>query len=323
MKRCVLFNLMFVFALCSISIQAQTPAKQVAKPVARLATKPVATNPNNKELIELAQGGASERNLLGAVAAAKAEGRTYGKSAKEILALTKAGVSDTVIEAIRAIGTPTTASVQPTVPASVVVNIPSTQHVGVSLEQPSTVSLDGREAGIYFDNKGNLEQLEPAVYSGASTGHKFLNSYVSGLFTSSVNGVVRSPAANQRIQNSMPTFYFFFEVKGAGLSGGSIVESMNMASSPNEFLLVKLKVNKNERQIALSKTSNIRDRSGVDSKDIADFSIKKLRPGVYEVKPRNPLPPGEYCFFYQGGAASSGGVGKLFDFGIDPDASVQ
>lgn len=137
------------------------------------------------------------------------------------------------------------------------------------------------------------------MYSGGKTGNKFGNA-ITTLIPKSDKAVVRSAQASQRLPVTAPVFYFYFENRSSGLSNtGLSAGSMNGgASSPNEFVLVRMTVSKDERALVIGKSWTFSDRQGVQSKDIVDFSIKKLRPGVYEVSPKSPLTPGEYCFFY-------------------------
>lgn len=315
-----------VAALClpAVRVQAQTTAKPAAKPAVRT---PVVNA--NADLMKLAKAGMSDEILLATVAEAKTARRRYDTSADALVALKNAGVSQRVISAILGINAPTSANTGESVPrTSTTIQPPSatplTQHVGISFDQPSTQSLEGRDAGIYLVNGSDQEQLEPAVYSGGKTGGKFLSS-ITGLAKSSLKAVVRSSRANQRLQSSTPTFYFYFENRGAGLSntGGTFTGFMNSASSPNEFVLVRMKVSTDEREIVIGESWMFSDRSGVRSKDTVDLIVKKVKAGVYEVRPRTPLTAGEYCFFYAAGAAEKGGVGKLFDFGVDPGAGTQ
>jgi len=323
MKRLfVLFNLTFAVVLVlysSASAQSGQPVKpstQSAK--AKVVVKLTSANPNNQELIDLAQGGASERNLLGAVASAKAEGHSYDKSAKEILMLSNAGVSDAVIEAIRNVGSPTVSSGPATT------TVPPIQRVVGSIEPPSTRSVEGREAGIYVDMGKGLVQLEPAVYSGAKSGNK-LRAMVPVIGKATLKAVVRSASASQRLHISTPTFMFYFETKGAGLSTASgAFGFLNGATSPNEFILVRLKVSKGERELILAEETHFNDRVGVKPEDTVDFNLEKLSTGVYKVTPKSPLTPGEYCFFPAVSTAGAGGLsGKLFDFGVDVGATLQ
>lgn len=320
MKRVLCFSFAMLFVVFSSASAQTAPAKPVIgqKPAVKAST-PVTPN---DELIKLAKAGLSEDILLAVVA--KADKSKYDISADGLLKLKVGGVSDKVIASILGISVatpaPAPAPVQPPAPAPT----STTQHIGVSLDGPSTQSLEGREAGIYLMNGAELEQLEPSVYSGGKTGNKFWGS-VTSLVPTSVKAVVRSARANQRLQSSTPTFYFFFEVRGAGLSntGSAMSGFNNSASSPNEFVLVRMKVSTDEREVVIGKSSAFSDRNGVPSKDTVDFVIKKIKQGVYEVKPRNPMTAGEYCFFYAAGTANEGGVGKVFDFGVDAGASPQ
>jgi hypothetical protein len=269
----------------------------------------------------------SEDVILAVVA--KADRSKYDTSATGILALKAAGVSDNVIKAMLGLnaspapasaGAPARGQAAPVAPVG-----PAVQHIAVSNEQTSTQSVAGIEAGIYVEAAKGPIQLEPAVFSGQKTGGKFLHS-VTTLFKSSIKAVVRSSQASQRIPTATPVFNFYFENRGAGLSntgGGTFTGFMNGASSPNEFVLVRMKVDKTERSIVTGESWTFSDSNGVKSKDTIEFNIEKTGTGVYKVTPKAPLAPGEYCFFYAAGNLDKGGNGKLFDFGVDPGAAGQ
>jgi hypothetical protein len=91
--------------------------------------------------------------------------------------------------------------------------------------------------------------------------------------------------------------------------------SFSNVRSPNEFLLVKLNVEKNTREIQISKGNNISSSSGIDEKRIKLFGFKKLSKGVYEVQAKEELSEGEYCFMFAEGSFD-GGSNKVFDFSI-------
>ena len=285
--------------------------------------KPVAVASANEDILKLTLAGMDESIILAKVAAT--DKSKFDTSADALLKLKGAGASQRVIAAMLGVTTAPALAPAP-LPAPLPPPSASNQHVGVSFDQPSITSVDGvTEAGIYLvHDDGKLEQLEPTVYSGEASGGKYLHN-VFGFIPENKQAVVHSTMANQRVQTARPKFYFFFENRGAGLSntGGTYAGFMNGASSPNEFALARLKVSTDERQITVGKSSTIKDRVGIPSKDVIDVIFKKLRPGLYELQSRNPLTPGEYCFFYQGGAADKGGVGKLFDFGIDAGAVAQ
>jgi hypothetical protein len=93
---------------------------------------------------------------------------------------------------------------------------------------------------------------------------------------------------------------------------------MQGASSPNEFVLVRLAQSENDRSVVLGEFGAFGASSGARSQDTIEFKIEKLGPGRYRVLPA-ALQPGEYAFFYASGAATlgAGNTGKLFDFGVD------
>ncbi len=329
MKRAILFVIAVMVANMAFGQMAKPTPKPTTKPT--VTKKAVAVSAND-ELIALAKRKMSEEILLAKVAETKAAGIKYDTSAEALGKLQDAGVSQKVIAAIFSTQQKTDGrasegvqlQLEPSVNAGPV-HTPAEKHIGVSFDQPSTKSLEGREAGIYLVLRGGkLEQLEPSVYSGLANENKWVNT-IAPFISKNLKAIVRSAASNLRLQNSLPTFYFFFENRGAGLSntGGTFTGFMNSASSPNEFVIARMKVSKDERQITVAQDSTIKDRVGIPSKDTVDMTFKKVRSGVYEVRPRNPLAAGEYCFFYQGGAADKGGGGKLFDFGVDPGASSQ
>jgi hypothetical protein len=134
-----------------------------------------------------------------------------------------------------------------------------------------------------------------------------------------MKAVLRTGKANQRVPANAE-FYFYFERKGAGLSNtGAFAGFMAGASSANEFVLVTMKHDKNERTLILGEFSMWGANSGTRSEDQVDFKIEKLASGVYKVVTVAPLKPGEYAIFYAAGAAALGAntTGKVFDFGVD------
>ena len=131
--------------------------------------------------------------------------------------------------------------------------------------------------------------------------------------------------ANARLQLSTPrpVFYFYFEVKNAGLSNSGSIYSSASSTSPNEFVLVKMDQKKNGRELTVGQFSVFGAESGTLDKYSRPFDYEKLAPGVYKVTPRIDLDEGEYGFFYGGSTPIAGygyyGAGmspKIFDFGV-------
>lgn len=106
------------------------------------------------------------------------------------------------------------------------------------------------------------------------------------------------------------------EYKGAGLSHASF----GGTSTPNEFTLLKFDVKSDSRETTVMKANAFGSSTGTDDKANINFDFEKVGPGVYKVKAKNPLSPGEYCFIgaSTGGAIAPGAAqaNRLFDFSV-------
>jgi hypothetical protein len=313
MKKVCTGLLALMFVLVAGMLFAQTKSSKPAAPAVNAMT--------NKDVVAMVGAGLSTDVVVAAIREAKV--KRFNTTATGLIELKKANVPDEVIKAmmglsadqkpVRAVNSspPAEAQSEPRPARNTI------QHIAISQEQTSTQSVEGREAGIYVEVNGVQVQLEPSVYTGGKSGNKFLHS-ITSLVKGSIKVVVRSAHASQRVNVDKPVFYFYFENRSAGLSNtAGASATLNGASSPNEFVLVKMEVSRDERGFITSESWTFSDRTGVRSKDTIDFDIKKLQPGVYRVTPRESMPPGEYCFFYALAATQTGG-GKIFDFGVDP-----
>lgn len=94
------------------------------------------------------------------------------------------------------------------------------------------------------------------------------------------------------------------------------------ASSPNQFVLVKLTQKNKSRELETGKVNLYSGTSvGVPEDVIVQFDIEMVDETEFKVTPRQVLDPGEYCFFYQG-AIPVGGYSNqsIFDFSIPSNA---
>jgi hypothetical protein len=82
----------------------------------------------------------------------------------------------------------------------------------------------------------------------------------------------------------------------------------SMAKGPQDFALVKLTVANEGREAQFGSPG------ASHAKDAVDFTVEKLVPGAFRVKPRHPLAPGEYAFYMRMGNAP---MGQAWDFGVD------
>lgn len=170
------------------------------------------------------------------------------------------------------------------------------------------------EAGIYLylekDGQKKMIQLEPSVSKQTKSGGFLASAVTYGIAKIKFKAALAGQNASLQIEEPRPVFYFYFEVKNAGLSSSSYY-----ATNPNEFVLVLFNVKSNGREVTVSQANVFGAQSGAMDKSSRAFSQEKIAPGVYKVTPQADLTDGEYGFYNAAGAGPSGGA-KLFDFGI-------
>jgi hypothetical protein len=170
------------------------------------------------------------------------------------------------------------------------------------------------EAGIYLyqekDGQKKMFQLEPAVSKQTKSGGFLASAVTYGIAKIKFKASLSGQNASLQIDQPRPVFYFYFEVKGSGLS-----TSNYYATSPNEFVLVQLDAKPNTREVTVSQANAFGAQSGTMDKASRAFSYEKIAPGVYKVTPQADLAEGEYGFYNAAGVGPSGGA-KIFDFGI-------
>ncbi|CAN5528183.1 hypothetical protein BH10ACI3_BH10ACI3_26920 [soil metagenome] len=168
------------------------------------------------------------------------------------------------------------------------------------------------EPGIYLYENGKMTLIEPTVYSGSKS--NFLGTALTyGIKKSKIRATVRGKSANTQVKSSKPEFYFVFSREYG--NSGAVMSGFGgySATSPNEFMMIAMKVKENSREAVLGEFSAYTSSTGAADKDVREYSFEKLKPGLYKVVPKVDLATGEYCFYYAG----TGGAGsKIFDFGV-------
>jgi hypothetical protein len=246
----------------------------------------------NDTIIALTHANLGETLIISKI---KASSCTFGVSTDALLSLKKAGVADAVIETMIQVSTPD-ANVTATKMASTDPNNPQNPH----------------DAGIYSYDGRTMVQLEPAVYSGTKTGGLFKSAMTYGIATAKVKANIRNSHSAIRV-SSKPEFYFYFEQTSSGLSNTTGMGAfLTGATSPNEFVLLRMDSKKNDREVALASFGAFRMSTGTETKDSVDFTSVKVAPGVYKVAVAS-LKSGEYCFYY----GTTTNQHKLFDFGVN------
>jgi hypothetical protein len=163
-------------------------------------------------------------------------------------------------------------------------------------------------------------ELEPAAFSQTKQESGILTSLTYGIAKSRQRSTLSKPKANLQITGTSPTFYFVFD-KTEKSKFGEQTNWYSNATSPNEFVLVKLKLSssKKSREIVTG-SYNTWDgfSSGIEDDEKVNFKYEKLSDGLYKIIFEEELLPGEYCFIYASSAAVHGAAPlyKVFDFGI-------
>jgi len=173
------------------------------------------------------------------------------------------------------------------------------------------------ESGVFYTKDGELEKIEPSVFSGTKTS-ALGAALTGGIASAKVKSYINNRSSSNKIDSNNSSFIFQFdENKDSDLSIGNWW--FKTASSPNEFALTQLKQKKNRRELVTGKVSGITasTQMGVDPKKAIAISIEDLGNGRYKVTPKINLKPGEYCFFYQG-TIPMGGINNqsIFDFSV-------
>ena len=178
--------------------------------------------------------------------------------------------------------------------------------------------------GIYYLKDGKQKNLLPSVFSGSSS-NSAAQKLVSGFINSKKRAVLPKTRSNNVLSRPL-VFTFIFnpsvtEVDNLQTTQGNSAGLLNWwfrtASSPNEFVLVKLTVKerKNTRQVIVGKKSWVSSQNGVDPKYALPFNIEEIEANKFKVT-FDSIEPGEYAFLYQGQVPQGRTNQSVFDFSI-------
>lgn len=264
----------------------------------------------NKTIIDLKKAGISKETLKSFISCATCNFET---DAQSVLKLSKAGVDDEVIVAM-------------TEKMNVAVNKPQPQAVKTTgTEKPATSNavvskLKQEGSGIYYQTESGFTELDPTVYSQTKNSGAFVRNISGGFAKSTTKVSLSGGSANAQLNSGKPVFYFVFNsAKDAGINSQAPIWFTN-ATSPNEFMLVKLITGKSKKVrdvVVASGNDYAGTAQGVDENQKKSFKYNKLENGIYEIYFEEAVEPGEYCFMYAGSMSTSGTTNpKVYDFGV-------
>lgn len=194
-------------------------------------------------------------------------------------------------------------------------------NVAASKEANSGNPNEMHKPGIYYfnpndTNNNTLKKVDPSVTStiksgGFGTALAQRMSY--GIAKNNLVSTVSGSASHLKIKGSAPEFYFYFD-NNSNPQGDSWFFST--ATSPNEFVIVKLKEKKDSREMTVGDANAYGSSSGVPEKMKVPFDYQQVSEGIYKVTFSKPLKEGEYCFLYASTTPSRFNNNKVFDYGI-------
>lgn len=275
----------------------------------------------NKSVVQLKNAGLGSEII-------KAKIRTsfckFDLSTNDLITLKKAGLTDEILSAMMDKGDFETAKL--TQPSQSNTGIATTQtYPSQRPIQAAPVAYASNAVSIttgIFYCKGKpymLVELDPSIYSQGKAGSGIGTALTYGISKTKVKSSISGGTANLQIPDKQPEFHFYFGQNGAGQNGSSGMSQLfATASSPNEFLLVKFKASKTNREVVTGAVGIGGLSSGIDEKNKVSFRYEKISQGIYRVFTDQPLKAGEYAFMYAGSMSAESGsaLQKAYDFSI-------
>lgn len=193
-------------------------------------------------------------------------------------------------------------------------------------EAEEAIQTEAQKEGIYYLRNNKENPILASVFSGQHTAGKLKSKLTFKWANKEVRSELPNSTSRNIINESEPSFVFYFSNKAVSTTDENtkqqIVSSnwwFRMASSPNEFVMLKLDKSGNRRELVTSTENRLRTRKGIDTSKAIQFSIQVVNDRKFIVKPVKPLDNGEYCFFYQGTVPEGGSNQAVFDFSVKAD----
>lgn len=253
----------------------------------------------NTSIVSLHKAGLGKDVLIAKIQSSDC---TFNMNTEGLVELKKAGVPDEVIAAM--------------------VNRDAVTIKEGARGEGGKTSLTDLTSGIYYqDTSGRFVELEPAVFSQSKQGSGLLTTISYGFAKTKMKSTLSGGKANLQVGIARPNFYFVFDKSSKG-NLNTTPTWFASATSPNEFVLVKLSLssNKKSREVVTGSYNSYEGLSnGIEDSQKAPFSYEKIGQGIYKIYFKDGMPNGEYCFLYAGSAAMYGStpVYKVFDFGVN------
>ena len=262
------------------------------------------------QIISMSQAGVSDNVILSLL---RKNNHPFDLTPERIIELKKANVSEAVIQTML---DPKYVSPQPqalTVTVSPTVN-PSgaTIPVGATVTGDPNDPLSPHDSGIYLFSQGKMIELDRAAYQEQNVTAGITTLITFGLAPTKLKAEIPGRQAEIQTADASPVFYFYFDDKPAGLGKSQIIR----LSNPSQFVLLKLHVGKQNREITVGSVALYGSSVGTDLKSRIPFKSHRVRSGLYKITLEQPLKSGEYCFVASAVNAGAAMPTDIYDFGI-------
>ena len=260
----------------------------------------------NRSIVALSASGVGDEVIIAKI---RSSDTRFDLSTDQIISLRKQGVSGPVIAAMIAASSPTTERTGGTRERS---GSPPTN----APERPANGSAlaGARPAGIYLVSGGQLVRIDFNVSGQTKTGGLLGTMMTGGIAATSIKAVLQGDHARVTTSERSPTFYFYLPDAANHANVSSFEAQSTNPTSPNEFSLIRLNQKKGVREARVGRANIGGVKSGVMDKDRIDFQYDEVRPGVFSVRPTNPVSPGEYSFVMIGAGGAK--LARFFDFSV-------
>jgi hypothetical protein len=262
-----------IFAICLLSLAcAFSFAQDDPMQAGPLPPPRQATILTNDSIIKMNSAGLGDTLIVQTI---HAQPGRYTTSADDLIALKKAGVSDTVIAAMVArAGTPTVAAAPVT-----------TTPAGVE------------DIGVYWQNKDGIwTRFAPEMVNYKSS-NLLVPLATHGIVHENQNGHIEG--ASSELKLTSPVHILLY---------------INQGNEPEEYILLKLKASSKAREFRSSTGGVFHSRTGA-SQDAVEFTANRIAPHVYEFTLENAkageygiIPPGSAR------SANAASGGKIYTF---------
>lgn len=174
--------------------------------------------------------------------------------------------------------------------------------------------------GIYYYDPTNsnnpVRRVDPTVTStnkSGGFGTALAQVYTYGIAKNKLKSNLSGAKSRLQINSTTPVFYFYFENNANPNTDNWFFAT---ATSPNEFVCVKLKERKDSREMEVGSANAYGSSSGIPNEIKVAYDYEQVAEGIYKVTFKKPLEQGEYTFLYASDTPTRYSNNKVFDFGI-------